>query len=119
MITKEKAREFAEEWIDAWNAHDLNLILSHYSDDFEMSSPRIVQLMNEPSGTLKGKGNVQKYWEKSLAQSPGLRFELLEVLMGAGSLVIYYNNLTRGKKAAEVFIFDPDGKVVKSIAHYN
>ena len=119
MITKERAAEFAKHWIDAWNSHDLNLILSHYSDDFEMSSPRIVQVMNEPSGALKGKKNVRRYWEKSLSQSPDLRFELIEVLVGADSLVIYYHNVTRGKKAAEVFIFSPDGRVVKSMAHYD
>ena len=119
MITKGRAEEFAKNWIDAWNSHDLNLILSHYSYDFEMSSPRIVQVMNEPSGALKGKKNVSMYWEKSLTQSPDLRFELIEVLVGADSLVIYYHNVTRGKKAAEVFIFSPDGQVVKSMAHYN
>ncbi len=111
--------KFAEEWIDAWNSHDLDLILSHYSDDFEMSSPRIVQVMNVPSGTLKGKNNVRMYWEKSLSQSPNLRFELIEVLVGVESLVVYYHNVTRDKKAAEVFVFGPDGLVVKSMAHYD
>ncbi len=119
MLTKERAMEFAKEWIDAWNNHDLNRILSHYSDDFEMASPRIVQVMNEPTGKLKGKNDVCKYWEKSLIQSPNLRFELIEVLIGADSIVIYYHNVTRNKKAAEVFIIGPDSQVFKSMAHYN
>jgi len=119
MMTAKKARRFAEDWVDSWNSHDLDRILSHYSDDFEMSSPRITQLMGEPSGTLKGKKNVRVYWEKSLAQSPGLRFELTGVLVGANSVVICYDNLTRSKKAAEVFVFGADGLVVKSMAHYD
>jgi hypothetical protein len=105
--------------VESWNSHDLDRILSHYTDDFEMSSPRIVQLMGVPSGTLKGKKNVRAYWEKSLAQSPGLRFELTSVLVGANSVVICYNNVTRGKKAAEVFIFGENGRVEKSMAHYD
>ena len=52
-------RHFAEQlaavWIDSWNAHDLERILLHYAEDFEMSSPMVVQLVDEPSGTLKGK----------------------------------------------------------------
>ena len=119
MLSRERALEFAKEWIDAWNAHDLNQILSHYSDDFEMTSPRIVQMMNEPTGILKGKKNVRKYWEKSLDISPNLRFELIEVLIGADSLVIYYHNVTRNKIAAEVFILGSDGQLIKSMAHYN
>jgi hypothetical protein len=75
--------------------------------------------MNEPSGTLKGNNNVRMYWEKSLRESPNLRFELIEVLVGTESLVVYYYNVTRGKKAAEVFVFSPDGLIVKSMAHYN
>ena len=118
MITKERAIEFAKDWIDSWNSHNLDRILSHYSDDLEMSSPRIVQMMNEPSGMLKGKNNVRGYWEKSLSQS-NLRFELIEVLVGAESLVIYYHNITRNKKAAEVFIFNSEDRVVKSMANYN
>jgi hypothetical protein len=39
MISRDFAERFAEEWIAAWNAHDLPRILSHYEDDFEMPSP--------------------------------------------------------------------------------
>ena len=37
------AERFAAEWVEAWNAHDLERVLSHYAEDFEMSSPYIVQ----------------------------------------------------------------------------
>lgn len=32
------ARRFAADWIAAWNRHDLDAILAHYTDDFEMRS---------------------------------------------------------------------------------
>ncbi|MFC6805599.1 hypothetical protein ACFQE2_07705 [Methylophaga thalassica] len=54
-MDKNAAEQFAHEWIAAWNSHDLTQILSHYDDDFEMTSPLIVKLMGEPSGKLKGK----------------------------------------------------------------
>ena len=38
MIDPEWALAFAADWIESWNAHDMNRILSHYTDDFEMSS---------------------------------------------------------------------------------
>src|SRR5207302_4356035 len=34
MIDLNWAEAFAREWVDAWNAHDLARILSHYTDDF-------------------------------------------------------------------------------------
>ncbi|MBC7124495.1 MAG: hypothetical protein H5T24_02610 [Bacteroidales bacterium] len=32
--------KFAEQWIKSWNSHDLNEILSHYSDDIVITTPR-------------------------------------------------------------------------------
>jgi ketosteroid isomerase-like protein len=51
-MNRGRAIRFAKEWIAAWNAHDLDLILAHYTDDFEMSTPFIAKLSGEPSGTL-------------------------------------------------------------------
>ena len=59
MITAEFAKQFAQEWVEAWNEHDLEKILSHYTDDFQMSSPLIVRLMGIPEGTIKGKAGVR------------------------------------------------------------
>ena len=41
MIDTEFAARFAEEWIAAWNSHDLACVLSHYTEDFVMNSPYI------------------------------------------------------------------------------
>lgn len=116
MITREFADHFAQEWIDAWNSHDLERILSHYTDSFEMSSPYIAQIVGEPSGVLKGNAAVAAYWRKALERIPTLHFELHSTLVGAESLVIYYRG-ARGM-AAEMFFFDSQGKVAKSCAHY-
>ena len=67
MIDKKFAEHFARDWIDSWNSHDLDRVLSHYSDQFEMSSPVIIQIAGEPSGTLKGKDAVGAYWAKALS----------------------------------------------------
>ena len=116
MIDKAFAEHFATEWIDSWNSHDLDRILSHYSDDFEMVSPLIAQIANEPSGVLKGKVAVGAYWAKALERIPDLRFELVTTLVGVESITIYYRG-ARGL-SAEVFHFDDAEKVSKAFAHY-
>ena len=77
MMTRDEALRFAQEWAAAWNARDLDRILAHYSDDVEMSTPFIVKLMGEPSGTLKGKQQVRAYWRRALDRIPDLHFEVL------------------------------------------
>ena len=115
-LTREFALRFTEDWIAAWNAHDLERILSHYTDDFEMSSPVIVEFMGEPSGTLKGKEAVRGYWAKALARLPDLHFELLDVFVGAASVVVHYRG-PRGV-SAEAFWFNSERKVHRAAAHY-
>jgi ketosteroid isomerase-like protein len=67
------ATAFAAEWIAAWNSHDLARILSHYTDDFEMRSPLIVQRGFAASGVLKGKAAVGEYWRQGLQATPPIR----------------------------------------------
>ena len=55
MIMRELAEKFSTQWIEAWNSHDLDRILLHYSDDFEMSSPNIAQIAGEPSERSRGR----------------------------------------------------------------
>lgn len=116
MITTEFARDFAREWIAAWNSHDIERVLAHYADDFEMSSPYIARLAGEASGKLEGKGAVRDYWNTALARMPGLRFDHVDALAGADSVAIYYKGV-RGM-ACELFFFDDEGKVKRAFAHY-
>ena len=116
MIDQSFAEDFAADWVESWNNHDLDRILSHYSDDFEMSSPAIVRLMDEPSGSLTGKEAVGAYWAKALELNRDLRFELVTTLVGVDSVTLYYKG-HRGL-SAECFHFGPDQKVIRAFAHY-
>ena len=117
MLKPNEAKRFAEDWIRDWNSHDMDAILSHYADDFEMQSPVIAQIAGEPSGILRGKKKVGAYWSQALKKFPDLRFFLVAVLRGMHSLTLYYRGVD-GKLAAEVFFFNGEGKIEKGIAHY-
>jgi ketosteroid isomerase-like protein len=116
MMNIEQANAFADHWIHAWNTHDMEMILSHYTDDFEMSSPVIIDAMSEPTGTLKGNESIRTYWSKAFKKYPNLKFEKLHVLVGANSVTIIYNGV-RGL-SAESFHFNSAGRVHAAYAHY-
>jgi hypothetical protein len=116
-ITRDFADRFAEEWIAAWNAHDLPRVLSHYEDDFEMASPLIVEIAGEPSGILRGKANVGAYWEKALRLLPDLQFERLGVFPGVRSLAIHFRS-QKGRLSVEVFEIGATGRVTRAAAHH-
>jgi hypothetical protein len=116
-ITRDFAERFAEEWIGAWNAHDLPRILSHYEDDFEMASPRIIEIAGEPSGVLRGKKDIGAYWGKVLRLSPDLCFEKLGIFVGVRSLAIHYRN-QKGRLSVETFEIGDRGLVTRAAAHH-
>lgn len=118
-MTKDFASAFARDWVDAWNAHDLEKILSFYSDDFTIESPIAVKLYPGSGGTVTGKPEVQKYWSIALAKSHDLKFELLDVLMGLDSIALCLFNTSSGKKSVEVMRFNQAGQVNKAIVHFS
>lgn len=117
MLDTDSARRFADEWVAAWNSHDLDRVLAHYADDFIMSSPFIVAWMKEPTGTLRGKDQIRPYWTHGLAQSPLLFFTLERVFVGVRSLTLCYQTGS-GKRVAEVLEFNDEGLVIRGSAHH-
>ena len=117
-LSETRAREFASEWIEAWNSHDLDRIMSHYADDVVLTSPIAAKLLNLADGTVRGKQALRAYFQEGLESFPQLRFELIEVMWGLGSVVLYYRN-QKGTKSGEFMEFDPEGKVVRVVANYS
>ena len=116
-MTEAFADEFVREWIDAWNARDLERVLSHWADDCVFTSPMAVKFTGDASGTVHGKAALRDYWSRALAASGALRFELDRVYVGHDSLVIGYRN-HRGQHCAEMIRFGSDGRAVGGSAHY-
>jgi ketosteroid isomerase-like protein len=115
-IDREFALSFAKKWIEVANERDLERGLALYAEDVEVTSPFIRLVTGEPSGRLVGKSRLRDYWTAALTKRAELKFELLDVFVGAESLAIHYVN--RGQRADEVFYFNDSGLVSRSAAHY-
>ena len=117
MISLEKAREIADRWINDWNSHDLEAIASHYADELEFTSPLVVERLGRADGTIRSKTELKSYFAMGLAGGPELKFELVDVVPGVASVVLYYRN-HRGRIVAETMFFNAAGEVAKVAVHY-
>ncbi len=117
-MTKDEAWNLANHWIAAWNAHDLDLIMTHYEDAVELTSPSAAQLLGTSHGKVIGKNNLHAYFQRGLEAYPQLRFHLEDVLWGINSVVLYYTN-QKGTRTAEFMELSPAGKVARVVANYN
>jgi len=117
-VTKEEARTLAGHWVAAWNAHDLDLILAHYEEAVELTSPVAAQLLGTPEGKVVGKASLKAYFRRGLEAYPELHFQLTDVLCGLNSIVLYYTN-QKGTRTAEFMEFSATGKVARVVANYS
>jgi hypothetical protein len=117
-VTKDEAWKLAREWVAAWNAHDLDAIVSHYDDAVELTSPAAAQILGTADGRVVGKADWRAYFQRGLEAYPQLQFHLEDVLWGVGSVVVYYSN-QKGTRTAEFMELSARGKVARVVAHYN
>ena len=107
---------FAREWIEAWNAHDIDRILSHYREDVRFVSP-IAARFGARYGELRGRLALRDYFERGLASYPALHFEPIAALGGIGSIALHYRSV-ENRQAIEVMELDAGGQIRRAAAHY-
>ena len=100
-------KSYAEQWVRAWNAHDIEAVLDHFADDVVFTSPVAARVVPESGGVVRGKAALRDYWTAALKTLPELHFDVIGVYSGASTLVINYRN-HRGELVNEVLIFDGD-----------
>jgi predicted ester cyclase len=117
-LTKDEAWSLAKGWVAAWNAHDLDSIMTHYDEAVELTSPVAAQLLPSSEGRVVGKTNLRAYFERGLDAYPELQFRLEDVLWGVHSVVFYYTN-QKGTHSAEFMEMSATGKVIRVVANYS
>lgn len=117
LTTQDFAERFAAEWYAAWNSHDLEAILSHYTDDIVFHSSRIRIVTGNNVDTTTNKADLRAYWSQSLSGAPMLHFKPERLLISSDALTLIYTN-HRMKVAAETFMFNNQGLVIESIASH-
>jgi ketosteroid isomerase-like protein len=100
-------QQFADDWVHAWNAHDVEAVLAHFHDDVVFTSPIAARVLPDSLGVVRGKEALRHYWTTALALLPYLHFDVIGVYQGESTLVINYRN-HRGELVNEVLTFDGD-----------
>ena len=107
---------YANDWVAAWNAHDIEPILAHFHDDAVFTSPFAIRVRPESGGRLVGKAAIRDYWTAGLKAIPDLHFTVETVFAGVDTIVIQYVNQI-GVRVSEVLKFQ-DGLVIEAGGTY-
>jgi len=115
-LAADRIAAFETEWIGAWNAHDIDWILSHYRDDVRLVSP-LAARAGAPQGRVDGRDALRAYFERALATYPALHFQPIAALGGIGSVALHYRSVEE-RDAIEVMELDARGQVRRAAVHY-
>ena len=113
------ANAHVKRWIEAWNKHDLQTVLSMYSEEIEFSSPKIKAVFPERTiSKIKNKKDLEAYWSKALKKYPKLNFVLKESIFHNNVCLIEYYAVGRTRTSVIEKFEMQNGLVIKSSVFY-
>lgn len=72
-------KNIASTWFEAFNKHDLELLLSLYDDNAEHYSPKLKIRLPETNGLIKGKAALRSWWQDAFDRLPSLQYEVIKL----------------------------------------
>jgi len=69
-----KNKEIANQWFTAFNAHNLEELLSLYHQNARHFSPKLKIRQPETNGFIEGKDSLRTWWQDSFDRLPSLQY---------------------------------------------
>jgi len=115
-------KDHIDKWTNAWNNHNLNEILSLYSENIIFRSPK-VRLVNpdQQSATITNKKELEEYFSLGLKKYPNLHFIPVDYFSKNHKIVFEYHWTQDNKTkwtVIEKFEFNNEGLIAKSDVYY-
>jgi ketosteroid isomerase-like protein len=108
-------REHADRWLEAWNGHDLDEIVSCYSERVEFVLPVLVGDAEERK--IEGREELREHFRHGLELAPNLTVAEESLLVGPGGFAILYRR-EDGHRAIEAVELDDAGLASRVTVFY-
>jgi hypothetical protein len=119
-MSQEQNKQIAIQWLQGFNTHDLEKILSLYNDKAEHYSPKLKTRKPETNGLIKGKDALRAWWKDAFERLPTLKYRLKKLTAGNDQVFIEYIREVNGEEdmsVAEVLQIK-DGLIVFSRVYH-
>lgn len=116
-LTDEQGRALGEEWVAAWNAHDLDAIMGLYAPSVVFQTPTAIATLGIHDGRIEGAQSLREHFARGLARLPDLRFDLERIYVGVRSIAITYR-WADGTPVAELHEYDDETLIARVQALY-
>jgi hypothetical protein len=116
MITLSELLSVANQWFDAFNDHNLEQLLSLYSDHAQHYSPKLKIRHPETNGLINGKNALRSWWQDAFNRLPTLNYELIRLTPYENRVFMEYIRHVEGEEDLYVgeMLEIEKGKIVAS-----
>lgn len=110
----------ATRWFAAFNAHDLDALLSLYTEDAEHYSPKLKARRPETKGLVRGKAALRDWWRDAFERLPSLRYEVVKLTADDEQVFMEYVRHVDGEEDLRVgeVLAIRDGMIVASRVYH-
>lgn len=112
--------QIANCWMQAFNEHNLNLLLSLYHDEAIHFSPKLLIRLPETKGLIKGKVAMHSWWKDAFDRLPTLTYLPSNFIANDAMVFMEYIRKVNGEsdlKVGEVLEIK-DGLIVASRVYH-
>ena len=113
-------KSIAVKWFEAFNKHDLEMLLALYDNNAEHFSPKLKINRPETFGLIKGKNALRGWWADAFHHLPSLQYEVLNLVADDQTVFMEYIRHVTGEedlKVGEVLVVN-HGLIVASRVYH-
>lgn len=90
IIADNIAQALIETMFSNWNKQDLNALMKLFSDNIELVSNKVMDLLPDANGRIRGSNTLRTYWGALMQLYPNYRFRLKRFQVEEETIVVYY-----------------------------
>ncbi|MGV9003357.1 nuclear transport factor 2 family protein [Flavobacterium sp.] len=119
-MSPEKNLSIAHLWFEAFNAHNLEKLLSLYDDEAQHYSPKLKIRHPETNGFVSGKNALRNWWHDAFERLPTLHYKVTSLTSNSDRVFMEYLRTIPGEEdilVAEVLDIR-EGKIIASRVYH-
>jgi limonene-1,2-epoxide hydrolase len=116
----EENKAIAKKWMQGFNEHNVENILSLYDDNAQHFSPKLKIRKPETHGLIIGKEQMRAWWKDAFERLPTLKYDPVKFTADEEQVFMEYTRLVDGEEPMSVaeVIEIKDGKIVASRVYH-
>jgi hypothetical protein len=112
--------QIATEWLAAFNAHDLEKLLSLYDDNAKHFSPKLKLRQPATNGLISSKNALRAWWADAFERLPKLHYAVVSLTADEQKVFMEYTRQVPGEEDMSVaeILEIRNGKIIASRVYH-